>query len=54
VPAIIAGHANGKIGGNLHVRCKEDTPQANILLTITQKLGLDRESVGDSTESISI
>jgi ABC-type uncharacterized transport system permease subunit len=54
VPAIIAGHAGGAIKGNLHVRCKEGTPQANILLTMTQKLGLNLEEIGDSTGSIAI
>jgi hypothetical protein len=54
VPAIIAGHARGAIKGNLHVRCAENTPQANILLTILQKLGINAEEIGDSTGSITI
>jgi hypothetical protein len=54
VPAIIAGHARGAIKGNLHVRCKENTPQANILLTIMQKLGMSVEEIGDSTDTIAI
>jgi hypothetical protein len=54
VPAIILGHANGAIKGNLHVRCAEKTPQANVLLTLTHKLGLDNEFVGNSTGPITI
>lgn len=55
VPAIIAGHANGAISGNLHVRSKEQTPQANILLTILHKLGMtDVQEIGDSTATIAI
>ena len=54
VPAIIAGHAGGKIAGNLHVRSKEDTPQANILLTMANKIGLNRDTLGDSTDTIAI
>jgi hypothetical protein len=54
VPAIIAGHARGAVGGNLHIRAKEDTPQANILLTIAQKLGLNLETIGDSTGTFAI
>jgi hypothetical protein len=54
VPAIIAGHAGGTIKGNLHVRSKEGTPQANILLTMVQKLGMNVEEIGDSTGPISI
>lgn len=54
VPAILAGRARGAIKGNLHVRCKENTPQANILLTIMQKLGVNIDRIGDSTEPIAI
>jgi hypothetical protein len=54
VPAALVGHAGGAVKGNLHVRCKEDTPQANVLVTILQKVGVDVEKFGDSTESIAI
>jgi len=54
VPAILAGHAGGTIGGNMHVRCQEDTPQANILLSIAQKIGLNLDVLGDSTDTIAI
>jgi hypothetical protein len=54
VPAVIAGHAGGAIKGNLHVRCKEGTPQANILLTMMNKLGMNLDYVGDSTGPIEI
>ncbi len=54
VPAIIAGHANGNIAGNNHVRCAEDTPQANILLSMAHKLGLNLDIIGDSTDTIAI
>jgi hypothetical protein len=54
VPVFLAGHACGQVKGNLHVRCKEGTPQANILLTVMKKLGLDMDKIGDSTGSIEI
>jgi len=54
VPAVLVGHASGAIKGNLHVRCKEGTPQANILLTLMQKLGVNIDEVGDSTGTIAI
>jgi hypothetical protein len=54
VPAVLIGHASGSLKGNVHVRCKEDTPQANILLTMLQKLGVNQETFGDSTGSIAI
>jgi hypothetical protein len=53
VPLILAGHASGQVQGNLHVRAKDNTPQANALLTILNKLGVDADDVGDSTGTIS-
>jgi hypothetical protein len=46
---LLAGHAGGALKGNLHLRCKADTPQANVLLTMVNKLGVKVDSVGDST-----
>jgi len=54
VPFILVGHASGAIKGNLHVRCKEETPQANGLLGVLHKLGVEADSIGDSTEPIAI
>jgi hypothetical protein len=54
VPFLLVGHASGAIKGNLHVRTKEGTPQANGLLTVINKLGVELESIGDSTGTISI
>ncbi len=49
-----AGHACGQINGNLHRICAPGTPQANCLLTILHKLGVDVATVGDSTGEIAI
>ena len=54
VPVFLAGHANGKVKGNLHVRCKDMTPMANVLLTVLHKSGMNVESIGDSTGEIAI
>lgn len=54
VPIFLAGHANGQLKGNLHVRCDEGTPMANILLTMMHKLGVDIERIGDSTGEVAI
>ena len=51
---MLVGHGAGRVKGNLHVRAKDDTPKANILLTIAQTLGLDTDKVGDSTGTFSI
>jgi hypothetical protein len=54
VPLVLAGKANGKLKGNLHVRAKEETPMANALLTVAHKLGVELDKIGDSTGEISI
>src|SRR5580704_11859037 len=47
VPLFLAGHANGRLKGNLHVRCEAGTPQANALLTVMKKLGVNVDTIGD-------
>ena len=54
VPLFLAGHANGALKGNLHVRMKDSTPMANVLLTMLHKLGVDVKSFGDSTGEVAI
>ncbi len=54
LPVLLIGHANGTIKGNLHVRCADETPFANVLLTMVHKLGIDQESIGDSTGEVAI
>jgi hypothetical protein len=54
LPVLLAGHANGQIKGNLHVRCKDETPYANVLLTMLHKLGVDQDKIGDSTGEVAI
>lgn len=49
VPALLAGKASRQLKGNLHIKCKEETPYANLLLTILNKLGVEQASIGDST-----
>ncbi|HTA72344.1 MAG TPA: DUF1552 domain-containing protein [Bryobacteraceae bacterium] len=54
VPIFLAGHANGGLKGNLHVRAKDGTPMANVLLTMAHKLGVNAESFGDSNGEVAI
>jgi len=54
VPVFLAGKANGKLQGNLHMRCEDSTPMANILLTMLHKLGVNVETFGDSTGVVAI
>jgi hypothetical protein len=54
LPLLLAGHAGGQLKGNLHCVMPEGTPHANTLLTILRKLGIEAESIGDSTGEIEI
>ncbi len=54
VPMVLMGHASGQLEGNMHLRCPNETPQANILLTALHKLGMDLDHVGDSTGSLPV
>ena len=53
VPLFIAGHGGGT-KGNQHIATKDETPMANVLLTMAQKLGVQTESFGDSNGTIAI
>ena len=54
VPMLIAGHANGRIKGNTHVIAADETPMANVLFTALRRLGMNVDSVGDSTGEVAI
>ena len=54
VPMLLVGHANGQLKGNMHVRAPDETATANLLLAILHKLGIEQESIGDSTGILSI
>jgi hypothetical protein len=49
-PLFLAGHAGGAFKGNLHLKAKDGTPMANVMLSLLHGLGLDDlKSFGDST-----
>lgn len=54
VPLLLAGHASGQMKGNLHARTGEGTPLANVLLSVMQKLGVNMNSIGDSSGTVAI
>jgi len=49
LPVLVAGGAAGKLKGGRHLKYPENTPMANLLLSILNKAGVPQESVGDST-----
>jgi len=54
LPLFLAGHASGTVKGNLHRVCPAGTPQANALVTVMRKLGVEIAGIGDSTGEIDI
>jgi hypothetical protein len=54
LPIVLAGGASGKIMGGRHLRNPKDTTMSNLLLAILGKLGVERESFGDSTGVVEI
>jgi hypothetical protein len=52
-PLFLAGHGGG-LRGNLHLKAADGTPMANVMLTVLQKLGVEKESFGDSTGTFDV
>ncbi len=53
-PLIILGGGNGAHQGGTHVKAKDDTPMANVMMTMMHRLGLDDiTTFGDSTGEFS-
>ncbi len=49
-PLLLAGHAGGKLKGGLHLKAQDETPMANVMLSMLHTLGLDEmKTFGDST-----
>ncbi|HUE90161.1 MAG TPA: DUF1552 domain-containing protein [Vicinamibacterales bacterium] len=54
-PLFVAGHANGKLRGNLHISAPDGTPMANAMLSLLHLAGLDdMSSFGDSTGTLAL
>jgi hypothetical protein len=48
LPIVLAGGAAGGMQGGRHLKYAEETPMANLLLTILHKAGVEQQSIGDS------
>jgi hypothetical protein len=53
LPSAIFGHGAGSIRGGQHLAYPQDTPHANLLLTLLNRAGIPQESFGDSTGELS-
>jgi hypothetical protein len=52
LPVVLAGGAAGHVAGNRHLKCAEETPMTNLLLSLLDKSGVPVERLGDSTGTI--
>jgi len=53
LPIVVAGGAAGGMKGGRHLTYPENTPMANLLMTILEKAGIPQDGVGDSTGDLS-
>ncbi|WP_263373960.1 DUF1552 domain-containing protein [Granulicella aggregans] len=53
LPLFLMGKGGG-VRGNNHVKVPDETPMANVLLTMMNKLGMNMDHLGDSTGVINI
>jgi hypothetical protein len=49
LPVIVAGGASGRLKGGRHLRFPNQTPLSNLWLSLLNRVGIHRESFGDST-----
>ena len=54
LPMLVAGGGSGRLQGGRHLRAADDTPFANLLVSILAKLDVPVESFGDSTGAVDI
>ena len=54
LPYLVAGTGNGAIKGGRHIRAREHDPSGNLLLSIVDKFGIARDSVGYSTGRVDL
>lgn len=53
VPAVLLGKANGRLEGNKHIAYPQDTPLANLMLTVLSKADVQVDRFGDSSGILS-
>jgi hypothetical protein len=49
LPNVVMGKGYGRIKGGQHIKYAQDTPHANLLLTLLQRAGLPYEELGNSS-----
>jgi hypothetical protein len=54
LPLVLVGGASGQLQGNRHVVAPPQTPMANLLVSMLDKVGVHKESFGDSTGKLEL
>jgi hypothetical protein len=54
LPILMMGGANGGVQTGRHIAMKEDTPVANLFLSMMDRMGVDKEKFGDSSGKLEI
>jgi hypothetical protein len=54
LPMLVAGGVSGQLRGGRHLQFAARTPLSNLMLALLHKLGIERESIGDSTGALDI
>jgi hypothetical protein len=49
LPVLLAGRAGGTLKAGRHVRYAQDTPMANLYLSMLDRMGIEADRLGDST-----
>ena len=52
LPVVLAGGAAGGLQGNRHLKCAQETPMTNLLVSMLEKSGIPIDRLGDSTGTI--
>ena len=53
LPNLVVGGAAGRMKGGRHLKYPDHTPMTNLLVTMLDKVGVQQESLGDSTGLLS-
>ena len=54
LPVLVAGGASGRHQGGKHIRTAKDTPMANLLLALLEKMNIEGEKFGDSSGALAL
>jgi len=54
LPILLMGGANGGVQTGRHIAMKEDTPVANLFLSMMDRMGVDKDKFGDSSGKLEI